>query len=232
MHVTIDTTSRMCLYAFVHLINPPWPSEPVPHDDLAGRLTQILDTLRKMAAATASKRWVLIPLAVLLHNYLSGVCRRFESLVLRLRAGPIAARRARPKAARPQTFGPQPSPADSASRPRLPARFAWVIEMIPYHAAGIGSQLRVLLSEPAMKALIEADPRAGRILRPVCRMLGIEPAPDLPPSLFPPASPAPIEPPPAAKPPTVPASWDSALQPRSEDAEDAAVPPVRFQTLA
>jgi hypothetical protein len=42
------------------------------------------------------------------------------------------------------------------------------------------SQLKHLLADPEMVALIEASPQqAGRLLRPVCNMLGIEPIPAL-----------------------------------------------------
>ena len=44
-----------------------------------------------------------------------------------------------------------------------------------YEAAGYGSQLAALLAEPELQALLLAAPAAGRILRPLCRMLGVEP---------------------------------------------------------
>jgi hypothetical protein len=47
------------------------------------------------------------------------------------------------------------------------------------------SQLRHLLADPEMTALIQAAPQAGRLLRPLCRNLGVE----LPPCLQPPPRP-------------------------------------------
>ena len=62
-------------------------------------------------------------------------------------------------------------------RPALPADPAG-----GYHAAGFGCQLQHLLSDPEMVALISAAPQQmGRVLRPLCWMLGIKP----PPGLFP-----------------------------------------------
>ena len=41
-------------------------------------------------------------------------------------------------------------------------------------AAGCGSQLQFLLTDPEFAALIAAAPQMGRVLRPLCRMLGVE----------------------------------------------------------
>jgi hypothetical protein len=45
-----------------------------------------------------------------------------------------------------------------------------------YRAAGYGCQLRVILEQPEMVALLRASPQAGRILQPLCRMLAVETA--------------------------------------------------------
>ncbi|MHB1302256.1 MAG: hypothetical protein ACYCZB_02110, partial [Acidiphilium sp.] len=39
--------------------------------------------------------------------------------------------------------------------------------------------LRLVLAEPEMETLIAADPRVGRILRPLCHLLGFKPPPSL-----------------------------------------------------
>jgi hypothetical protein len=59
-------------------------------------------------------------------------------------------------------------------RGRLPLRFGWLMEMMPYEAAGYAGQLRTLLAEPEMAALLQDVPQGLRILGPVCRMLGVE----------------------------------------------------------
>jgi hypothetical protein len=57
---------------------------------------------------------------------------------------------------------------------RVPLRFGWLLGQVPYEAAGFASQLRAVLAEPEMVALLEASPRARGVLGPLCRMLGIE----------------------------------------------------------
>ncbi len=46
--------------------------------------------------------------------------------------------------------------------------------MMPGEAACFGSQLRTLLAEPEMAALVRDVAQARRILGPMCRMLGVE----------------------------------------------------------
>ena len=41
-------------------------------------------------------------------------------------------------------------------------------------AAAFGSQLRMALNAPEMMALLAASPQAGRMLRPLCRVLAVE----------------------------------------------------------
>ena len=149
----------------------PQPPEPAP-PNLAERFKPIIETLRRMS----TNRWLAAPLVFFLYNYLGRVSRRFESLVTRLRAGPVLIRTARTRPARTQT----------ERRLRLPNRFGWLLKMLRHEAAAIGSQIRHILADPEFAAFLTSAPQATRILRPLCRMLGIEPAPDLPAALFPP----------------------------------------------
>lgn len=55
----------------------------------------------------------------------------------------------------------------------LPRRFGWLVHLVGYQAAGHASQLSHLLDDPDMVALVRDVPQARRILRPLCRMLGI-----------------------------------------------------------
>ena len=55
----------------------------------------------------------------------------------------------------------------------LPRRFGWLVHLVGYQAAGHGSQLAHLLSDPEMVALVRDVPQARRILKPLCRMLGV-----------------------------------------------------------
>jgi hypothetical protein len=56
---------------------------------------------------------------------------------------------------------------------RLPRRFGWLFPMVPGDAACYSGQLLAVLAEPEMQALLAACPQAVRVLRPLCRMLGI-----------------------------------------------------------
>lgn len=56
----------------------------------------------------------------------------------------------------------------------LPRRFGWLLGLMPLEAGGYASQLAHVLVEPEMVALLRDVPQAGRILRPLCWMLGIE----------------------------------------------------------
>ncbi len=162
----------------IHALFPP---EPIGPPDLAERLGPILLHLRRAAADRSVKYWAYVPLGLLFAAYLSSVMRRVESLVARHRAGRL---RARPHRAR--TVQPREEIARAAPKRRLPARFGWVVEWLGHHAAGCAAQLRHMLThDPDLVALLDAGPQAGRVLRPLCRMLGMEPGPDLPPSLFP-----------------------------------------------
>ena len=194
---------------------PPAVADPT---NLPERVATILNGLRDLAARHAARNWAMIPMTVLLSAYLGSVIRRFTSLAARLAAGPIGLRPPRPRT-------PHPGPAREKGSPksRLPSRFGWMIEWLGYHAVGRGAQLRFLFTDdPEMAALMAASPQVGRMFRPLCRMLRLEPAPDLPPSLFPPrraakGPPAEAAPPDIAQ-PSLPSLQGSTLQSRTEGA--------------
>ena len=55
----------------------------------------------------------------------------------------------------------------------LPSGRGWLVRELGWEAAGYGCQLEALIAEPAMQALLASLPATGRILRPLCRMLGV-----------------------------------------------------------
>jgi len=129
---------------------------------LADRLTLILGGLRAALAARMAADRTLAPLLTLLWSRLSRAGERFARIVT---AGP------RPIVPR------QGDTARSSGRPdRLPRGVAWLIRLVP-EAAVYGAQLQALLADPAMQALFAAAPRAGRVVRPLCRMLAVPPGP-------------------------------------------------------
>ncbi|OYW08479.1 MAG: hypothetical protein B7Z59_09960, partial [Acidiphilium sp. 37-67-22] len=58
------------------------------------------------------------------------------------------------------------------SKPILPRRRGWLLAPVPEAAAAAGL-LRALFATPEFAARIAAEPRLGRILRPLCRSLGL-----------------------------------------------------------
>ncbi|MBV8094423.1 MAG: hypothetical protein JO110_14600, partial [Acetobacteraceae bacterium] len=106
---------------------------------------------------------------------LGRLASRFEALVAAVRAGRLP-------------LGP--APREQSGRdfelprleglppPRLPGGFGWLLRLVP-GAAAYGSQVQHLLADPEMAALLAGAPQAARILRPLCRMLGIRPGPEL-----------------------------------------------------
>jgi len=142
-------------------------SLPLSFTSLAQFLTLIVTGLQRAAATHAGQDRMVVPLVNLLWNRLSRLTTRFNALVARLAAGrPAAPHRPR---TRPARAAPEPGTL------RLPNAYGWLIRLLPGEAACCGSQLQALLADPQMAALLAAAPEAGRILRPLCRLLMIEP---------------------------------------------------------
>jgi len=76
----------------------------------------------------------------------------------------------------------------------LPGRFGWLVVTAGWRAAGYGGQLQTVLHSPEMIELLRAARQATGILRPLCRMLMVDPR-CLQPGVFvgyiPPAEPKP-----------------------------------------
>jgi hypothetical protein len=130
-------------------------------DPLSAALRTIL---RGVMAALGA--WGLeAEIAVLLHRRIAHAAARIERMLARFRAGRlrrIADRKARNGAIRRGRVD------------TLPKRFGWLVIAGGHRAAGFGSQLRAVLAEPEMTALLAASPEAVRILRPLCRALAVE----------------------------------------------------------
>ncbi len=151
--------------------------------DLAGRLSVIVDGLRHRLAFRSAKDRAFGALLLILWNRLSRLLFRFAAIAARHQAGTL--RRPSGKPRRPRTTPATPPPRD-----KLPRERGWLlkraIESVPY-----GNYLELLLEEPEMQALIEQAPQLRRILRPLWRMLRLEPPPAI---LRSPAPPKPCKP--------------------------------------
>ena len=165
-----------------------------PLPPVAQTFAGIIAGLCRAIAVGAGRNPLAAPLMLLLWPRLNRLARRVTRLAARVAAGTAAPRR--PAAPRPPAARPRPPYR------RLPRRFAWLVRLVP-EAASAGSQLSYLLATEEMAALLAAAPQAGRLLRPLCRTLGVRPPPALAPK--PRAAPPPAAPRRAAAPRPSPA---------------------------
>ena len=127
---------------------------------LAQRLAGILLAVAGLVARRFLQKPRLVGLIGPMWRWLTHVASRFERSV----TGPARARTARSA----------PATQARVRAARLPTRRGWLVRELGWEAAGYGSQLAHLLAEPDMQALIAAMPGVGRVLRPLCRMLGMK----------------------------------------------------------
>ena len=163
---------------------------PLPVTD---RFALIIEDL--LNAVAARRRFGLSGLLIIaIWSRLRRIAARFAVLATGIRIGKAPAPRrrvSRPASSRPKS----PLPIWL----RLPNGFAWLVRLVPHEAADFGSQLTHLLTDPEMIALVSAHPETGRVLRPLCRMLGVATPP-----LLRLARPSPAAPPPSPEPPATP----------------------------
>ncbi len=168
----MTSSTGYVLYLFVYFATNLGPVGP----SLSDRFGRIVAGLRYAVAAHSSLHHDLTPLMMLLWARLGRMDARFQALVARVRAGlPAPAPRKTSPSATPRRQTTRP-----AASPRLPQSYAWLVRLMLHIAAGYGSQLQYLLNDPEMPALLAAEPRLGRILRPLCNMLAVRPIPNLP----------------------------------------------------
>lgn len=120
-----------------------------------------------------------IPFAYAICIRFGRILNRFNILLEKRRNG-IPPPKPRPSRAKPRDAKPRPAepatPPDTTRTPALPRRLGWLPGLVP-EILGFAGNLRLMLAEPEMEALIAADPRVGRILRPLCHLLGFNPPP-------------------------------------------------------
>ena len=211
------------------MLLPPDPRPPIE------RFALIMELLCAAVAASNRPRKpfgrlfaaVAGPLIILIWTRLRRITRRFTRLVARIQAGrPRRRTTPRPAPPAPPPARP-PRPRKPAPAQNLPQGFAWLLRLVPETTHG-RSQLYHLLADPEMQALIAASPEAGRILRPLCRMLGIRLPPVLlPPRLTPEPEPDPSGPAAGPDPPaTIPAPMPADFAPRATPPVCLAQPPL------
>ena len=155
--------------------------------------TAILSDLQAAIAVVAARERTLTVLLVAVWGRIARMRTRLERLIARWRAGIVQA--------------PRKSRADEArasvrARAAFPTAPAWLLVQVQA-AASYRAQLEHLLSQAECAEFLAAVPQAGRILRPLCRMLGIGVAAAAP------RKPPPVWAPPVAQPPAAPPPGDA-----------------------
>ncbi|MDE2581780.1 MAG: hypothetical protein KGL52_09110 [Rhodospirillales bacterium] len=155
---------------------------------LAERFAGFIAGLRDAMGIDAGHNAALMNIAARLWNRLTEAAERFAAI-----AAKPAARSRRPApeaepAHEPAQF-PENAPLSRPFAPRrtLPRGHGWLVRMAP-QTVPLAVQFAYLLAQPEMTELLTAAPRLWRVLRPLCRMLGITPH-DAPP----PPEPAPAQ---------------------------------------
>jgi hypothetical protein len=129
---------------------------------LARRFAVIMAGLGALIARRFLKMRHLSGFTVRLWGYLNRAVRRFHR-ALTQKPGKVRAPRVR---------------ADRADAVRarvvaLPSGRGWIVRELGWEAAPYMAQLESLLAEVATRSALAGAPSAGRILRPICRMLGV-----------------------------------------------------------
>ncbi len=130
-------------------------------ETLATLLTAVLKGMRLALGPYVNS--AKTPVLRLAYDRIARAAIRFQSLFARWQTNTLPT--PRPSHAG-QPYTPRP-------KPYFPTRHAWLAGSTDHHVRGRASQLEHLLARPDMAEFLTAVPQAGRILRPLCHMLGI-----------------------------------------------------------
>jgi hypothetical protein len=126
--------------------------------------TTLLTGLQAAIAVVAARERALTALLVAVWGRIGRISTRLERLIALWRAGMLPAPRTR--------WGRVPGTPVNKALSVFPATPAWLLVAVR-EAAPYGTRLEELLSEAECEAFLAAAPQARRLLRPLCRMLGI-----------------------------------------------------------
>jgi hypothetical protein len=130
--------------------------------------TTVLTGLQAAIAVVAAREQTLTALLVAVWGRIGRISTRLERLIALWRAGKLP----KPPVFRGRVAG-TPTRAPVRIFPGVPA---WLLVAVR-EAAPFGARLEELLSEAECVAFLAAVPQARRLLRPLCRMLGVGVAP-------------------------------------------------------
>ncbi len=146
-----------------------------PPTGMIPRFSRFIEAMKRGVADGADRRRLLGPLgklgplAGLLWHYLGHTRRRLTALHARYAAGRLSAAPRRRATSRPAADRP-----GSARRPGIPRGPVF----LQYGLGCFVLELRALVEDPEMRALLAASPQAGRLLRPLWRKLTTDPLPE------------------------------------------------------
>ena len=129
--------------------------------ELARRFAMIMAGLAALIARRFLKMPRLSGFTVRLWSYLNRAVRRFHRALTR--PGKV-----RPARARGERKG-----VDRIRPVAMPSGRGWIVRELGWEAAVYMGQLEALLAEVASRAALADAPGAWRVLRPICRMLGV-----------------------------------------------------------
>ena len=128
--------------------------------------------LRKTVGDFGLKLGVGPVLLLLVYRRIGQIMVRMERLVAQYQAGTL--RRVKPRVAAPKR-----DDAEKRTRAKplevLPRKFGWLRQQMGWQLGGHCGQFETILHRPEMVEMLVACPQAIRILRPLCRMLGMDP---------------------------------------------------------
>jgi hypothetical protein len=127
---------------------------------------RLVATLCGFVAVRGGRDPSVTGLVLLLHGRVSRIRQRFTRLVAKLMTG-----------WRPAALAPRAPRTDARVREaqaRLPSGSAWLFHLLKHEAAAARAHLEQVLADPAMQAVLAEVPAAGRLMRPMCRMLGVK----------------------------------------------------------
>ena len=145
-----------------------YPGTPFGLPDTAPEMARRFAMIMAGLGALVARRFLRIPhltgFTVLLYSYLSRAVRRLHRVLTKpAKARAKRARGDRVNVARVRTVA-------------LPSGRGWIVRELGWEAAAYLGYLEALLSEVQAQAALAGAPGAGRILRPICRMLGVSAA--------------------------------------------------------
>ena len=151
------------------------PSMETHHTTYAAELfTRTIEELCRKLNKHAAARFIDRAMLLLIWNRLMGMARRFTNIATRVRTGTLVVR----EASAPVAEGP--AEEEVVVRPwvapgdKLPTHFRWLVNMLP-EAEPFARDLVDLMMRVEVRRLIFDAPQLGRILRPLCKALGVEP---------------------------------------------------------